>query len=190
MNKKTKKSVAVLFGMMFSLFAHGQVVMAQSERPDSAAPKELKVVMTKISGIGSQKHNMSARPVGVSGVELLVTGAGDRFQVSRSGQIERADSVSQLAIVLPSKTSGLSFLQELCIDRIKALQSGSNGRQAIEVTFEGKRIGTGSFLVTKLLGCADVTKTATIVAPKPTPTPKPVATTKPGAGSGGIRSGF
>jgi len=109
----------------------------------------------------------------------LVTGVGDRFEISKSGQIQRVDSVTQLALMLPSKASGVTFLHELCIDRIKALQSGSNGRQAVEVTFEGKRIGTGSFLVSKLLGCADVTKTATIVAPKPTATPKPTVTPKP-----------
>jgi len=169
MNLKTKMSVAVVFGMAVSFFAHCQVATAQ----------ELKVVMTKISGIGSQKHNTSARAVGVNGVEMLVTGVGDRFEISKSGQIQRVDSVTQLALMLPSKASGVTFLQELCIDRIKALQSGSNGRQAVEVTFEGKRIGTGSFLVSKLLGCADVTKTATIVAPKPTATPKPIVTPKP-----------
>jgi hypothetical protein len=179
MNKKTKMNVASVFAVVFSFLAHGQVVMAQGASSGTGLADELKVVMTKISGIGSQNHNTSARPVGVSGVEMLVTGTGDRFQVSKSGQFERVDSVAQLALMLPSKPSNLSFLQELCIDRIKSLQSGSNGRQAIEVTFEGKRIGTGSFLVTKLLGCADVTKTAAIVAakptPKPTPKPKPVS---------------
>jgi len=174
MSKKTKMNVAGVFAIVFSFLAYGQVVMAQSASSNAGLAEELKVVMIKISGIGSQNHNTSARPVGVAGVEMLVTGTGDRFQVSKSGQFERVDSVTQLALILPSKPSSLSFLQELCVDRIKSLQSGSNGRQAIEVTFEGKRIGAGSFLVTKLLGCADVTKTAAIVAPKPKPTPKPV----------------
>ena len=181
MNKKTKMNVAGVFLAVFSFLAHGQVVMAQGFSSEAPLAGQVKVVMTKISGIGSQNHNTSARPVGVAGVEMLVTGTGDRFQFSKSGQIERVDAVTQLALMLPSKPSNLSFLQELCIDRIKALQSGSNGRQAVEVTFEGKRIGTGSFLVTKLLGCADVTKTAAIVAPKPTSTPKPTTTPKPAA---------
>jgi hypothetical protein len=178
MNKKTKMNVVRVFVAALSFLAHGQVVLAQPVTSGPAPTGDLKVVMTKISGIGSHKHNTSARAVNVSGVEMIVIGSGDRFQVSPSGQFSRIESVTQLAIALPSKASGLSMLQELCIDRVKALQSGDNGRQAIEITFEGKRIGTGSFLVTKLLGCADVAKTATIVAPRPTATPRPTAVPK------------
>ncbi len=180
MHTKIKMVAAVVLTGALSFLGAGREARAQVFSAPTS--QELKVVMTKITGIGSQKGNTSARPVGVRGVEMLVTGTGDRFEVSKSGQFERVDAVSQLALMLPSKVSGLSFLQELCIDRIKALQSGANGKQAIEITFEGKRIGTGSFLVSKLVGCSDVTKTAAIVTPKPTPTPRPTATATPVAG--------
>lgn len=134
---------------------------------------EIKTVLSKVVSIGSQRHNASAREVNLRGVGMIAIVTGDQFKPSAKGQLELAGQVSQIAFVLPARPAYFSTLQSLCLERLAALQSGANGHQALELTFEGSRIGSQSYVATKLLGCADVANTATKPTPSPVQPPKP-----------------
>jgi hypothetical protein len=153
------------------------LILAAFAAPQCVCAEQIKAVMTKVTALGSGANNTSAMAVKTPGVGLIVMGKGTHLDTS-GGQFRHAGSVSQIAIVLPSKNSDLSFLQALCVDRFDALQSGRTKRP-LEVTFEGSASANGSYVATKLLGCADVTSLPSTSqvrpAATPTPTPKPKA---------------
>ena len=160
--------VTVITAMLFRLGA-----------PTVLHAEEIKTVLSKISSIGSATHNSSARAVKAGGVEMIVMGSGTQYQVGSDGKVQSLGSVSQIALVLPGKAAKLSTLHMICMERIQGLQQGVSSKLGLEFTFEGIRLGSGSYLARRILGCADVAASVQPVkTPTATPTPRPTATPK------------
>lgn len=151
------------------LFRLGSPAVLQAE--------EIKTVLSKITSIGSAANNSSARAVKAGGVEMIVMGSGTQYRVGSDGKVQSLGSVSQIALVLPGRVAKLSTLHMICMERFQGLQQGVSSKLGLEFTFEGIRLGSGSYLARNILGCADV---AASVQPVKTPaaTPTPTATPK------------
>ncbi len=176
----SKLALAVVSVFGFTVAAHGQLMaIANSTTPTTSAKDEqVRAIVSAISAIGTAGYNSSAVDVKQQGIELVALGKGDRFTLSKDGKVQISEKIVQFNFVLPPKLGDRTALQDICLGRLEALQQMGSGKQSLELTFTGRRYGVGNYIVSKILGCADVPKAA-IRLPKPTPTPKPVTTPAP-----------
>ena len=174
----SKLALAMVSVLGFTVAAHGQGFNSSATPTPSANDEQVRAIVSTISGLGSGSFNSSAVDVKQKGVELVALGKGDRFTLSKDGKVQISEKIVQFNFVLPQKLGDRTALQDICLGRLEALQQMGSGRQSLELTFTGRRYGVGNYIVSKILGCADVPKAA-IRLPKPTPTPKPVKTPAP-----------
>ncbi len=175
----SKLALALVSVLGFTVAAHAQAGFSSSATPTpSAKDEQVRAIVSAISAIGTAGFNSSAVDVKQQGVELVALGKGDRFTLSKDGKVQISEKIVQFNFVLPQKLGDRTALQDICLGRLEALQQMGSGRQSLELTFTGRRYGVGNYIVSKILGCADVPKAA-IRLPKPTPTPKPVTTPAP-----------
>lgn len=136
--------------------------------PDNAT---IRVVLTKVHGLGTAEYNASAKPSRTRGVRLVALVAGKRISADASGNFKVNGLVSQLDFELPSRTIALSTREDVCLDGLTRLTSSTSPTAAFELTFRGKQIAAGRYLASEILGCGDVVPVAAL-APTATPTPK------------------
>jgi hypothetical protein len=176
-----KRLIASLF---IGLFATVQPTLDATAQGfyNSEAPQDtqMKVLVSGVNALGSSEHNSSAVQVKQTGIELVILAKGDRVETGSNGKIQLGEKISQLNFVLPGKASDRTALQDICIRRFESMQLSN--RQMLELTFSGKKAGTGNFIVTKILGCSDVPRAAVKIPRAPTTStkqPKPARTPAP-----------
>jgi hypothetical protein len=174
----SKFTLALISVLGFTVAAHGQGMASSATPTASVKDEQVRAIVTAISGIGTAGFNSSAVDVKQQGVELVALGKADRFTLSKDGKVQISEKIVQFNFVLPQKSAEHTTLQDLCLGRLQALQQMGAGKQSLELTFNGRRYGAGNYIVSKILGCADVPKVA-IKSPKPTSTPKPGMTPAP-----------
>lgn len=175
-----------LFGAIFTGVCVSAVALGTGV--SDAYAEQIKLVINKVTALGSPRHNASAQGAISKDTGLIIRGTGDQVAISKEGKVSFIYKVSQINIALPAKNTDLSFLQALCVNRFNEMQSSVAKKAGLEFTFDGKRLGTGVYQVNSILGCADVeasfttapVKTPTPVAtPRPTPRPTPQPTPQP-----------
>lgn len=188
----------ILVTALASRDAHGQGSSSGSAQGDRS--ESIRVVLSKVHGLGTVDHNASAKSVSHKGVRMIALTRGDRYSQSSTGTFSITDQVSQLNFVLPSRVYALSVRESVCLDRLQGMRISSATTDKLELSFQGKKIGNGSYVVTQILGCGDVvtgqalpatpTPRATVVPtvrPTSTPTPRPTATPTPRATATPVR---
>lgn len=184
-----KKVIASLFvGFLASLepmtcaMAQSAGTAGQSSGTTGTQDSQMKVLVSSVNALGTNEHNSSAVQIKQAGIELVVLAKGDRVETGSGGRIQLGEKITQLNFVLPAKASERTALQDICIRRFESMQVSN--RQMLELTFTGKKAGTGNFVVSKILGCSDVPRSAIKLPkapakPKPQPQPKPAKTPAP-----------
>jgi hypothetical protein len=140
--------------------------------------ESIRVVLSKISGLGTADHNASAKPVSYKGVRMIALTAGDRYSLASNGTFAITDQVSQLNFVLPSRLFSLSVRESVCLDRLQGMKTAGNASGKMEISFKGKKLANGNYVVLEMLGCGDLV-TAAAQPGQPIPTPRPTATPTP-----------
>lgn len=143
----------------------------------SAGAKEepIRVVLSKVSGLGTADHNVSAKSISYKGVRMIALTAGDRYSLSANGSFAITDQVSQLNFVLPSRVYSLSVRESVCLERLQGMRIAGNASGKMELTFKGKQLANGNYVVLQILGCGDLV-TGAAQPGTPTPAPRPTAT--------------
>jgi|GEM_PF-3791219 len=173
-----------------------------------------RVVLSKVTSLGTADYNASPQPVSHRGVRMIALTAGDRYSLSSNGSFAITDQVSQLNFVLPRRIQSLTMVQSVCLDRLQGMRIAGNLSGKMELSFRGTRLANGNYVVLEILGCGDLPTAAAQptpiitlpVEPRPTPwvtlttptprptvtptrTPTPIATPRPTPGPGAAQVG-
>ena len=163
-----------IFGIMMAFSLVG-VCSAQGQSKGTTPKGEsMRVVLSKVSSIGTSKFNSSVKPVAGNGIRMSALVAGDRWSQSNGGSFAATEKISQLHFVLPSRMSIADTETSICLERLAALRAGGATAGKLELNFEGRRVEAGNYIVHKVFGCGDIG--AVSILPVIVPTPKPTAT--------------
>jgi hypothetical protein len=138
---------------------------------NSIAKDPFRVVLSNVESLGTAEYNSAGKFVAQKGVSLVAVGSGQVFSMNSAGAFAVTDTVSQINFVLAPRFNLLSTTDQICIDRLKALQAASS-KAKLEISFRGRKLGTGNYLSNDILGCGDVLKASTLPVKTPIPATK------------------
>lgn len=172
------------FGVMGIILAMSLVSVGAAhgeKKPSTNSSKEesMRIVLSKVSSIGTAKGNSSIKPVSGNGIRMSALVTGDRWSQGSGGNFAATEKVVQLNFVLPSRMSIADTETSICLDRLEALRAGGATAPKLELNFEGRRVEAGNYIVHRVLGCGDIAAASTQPVLKPTPKPTPKVTPKP-----------
>ena len=163
-----------VFGIILAVSLLGVSAAQGQSRATTAKGESLRVVLSKVSSIGTSRSNSSVKPVAGKGIRLSALVSGDRWSQGNGGSFAATEKVSQLHFVLPSRMSIADTETSICLDRLAALRASGSTIGKLELNFEGSRVESGNYIVHKVFGCGDIG--AASILPVVVPTPKPTAT--------------
>ncbi len=172
MNRFGVLGIIVAVSLVGVCSAYGQKKPAK----EPAKGEAMRVVLSKVSSIGTAKNNSSVKPVSGTGVRMSVLVTGDRWSQSAGGSFAVTEKVSQISFVLPSRISIMDTETSICLDRLESLRANGSSGGKVELNFEGRRVDSGNYIVHRILGCGDLS--VVTILPVVKPTPKPTATPK------------
>ena len=172
MNRFGVLGIIVAVSLVGVCSAYGQKKPAK----EAAKGEAMRVVLSKVSSIGTAKNNSSVKPVSGTGVRMSVLVTGDRWSQSAGGSFAVTEKVSQISFVLPSRISIMDTETSICLDRLESLRANGSSGGKVELNFEGRRVDSGNYIVHRILGCGDLSVVTFLPVVKPTP--KPTATPK------------
>lgn len=167
-----------VLGMIIAVSLAGVCSAYGEKKPakDSAKGEAMRVVLSKVSSIGTAKNNSSVKPVSGTGVRMSALVTGDRWSQSAGGNFAATEKVTQISFVLPSRMSIMDTETAICLDRLESLRRSGTSAGKLELNFEGRRVESGNYIVHRILGCGDLSVVS--ILPVAKPTPKPTATPK------------
>ena len=168
MNRFRVMGIILTFSLVSVGFAHGQ------SKATTTKGESIRIVLSKVSSVGTSKSNSSVKPVAGKGIRLSALVSGDRWSQGNGGSFAATEKVSQLHFVLPSRMSIADTETSICLDRLAALRASGSTIGKLELNFEGSRVESGNYIVHKVFGCGDIG--AASILPVVVPTPKPTAT--------------
>lgn len=136
-----------------------------------------RVVLSKVSSIGTAQNNSNIKPVSEKGARISALVAGERWSQGAGGSFSATEKIGQINFMLPSRMSIVDATTEICLDRIQALRSAGAAGGKLELNFKGRQLDQGNYLVAKVLGCGEISTVS--VLPVVKPTPKPARTPAP-----------
>lgn len=170
MNRFGVLGIIVAVSLVGVCSAYGQKKPAK----EPAKGEAMRVVLSKVSSIGTAKNNSSVKPVSGTGVRMSALVTGDRWSQSAGGSFAVTEKVSQISFVLPSRMSIVDTETAVCLDRLESLRASGTSAGKLELNFEGRRVESGNYIVHRILGCGDIALVT--ILPVVTPTPKSTAT--------------